>query len=133
MTEPEVSKATVEAAVRRYFAAIAARDADAWADNFADGGTSRDPVGTPPHQGREALRAFQQSIFDAFTTMDLQPLAIHVAGREAAVPWRCHVATGDRSTDFEGVNTYVVSAEGKIEQAKAYWDMEAVQARLGNG
>jgi steroid Delta-isomerase len=126
----EVPKETVEATVKAYFAAIAARDADAWADNFAEGGTSEDPVGSPVNSGRENLRSFQQGIFDAFDEMDLQPQAIYVAGREAAVPWRCHAVAGSASTDFEGVNTYVIGADGKIEQQKAYWDMAAVQASL---
>jgi uncharacterized protein (TIGR02246 family) len=121
----------VRQAVQRYFAAIAARDPDAWADNFAEDGVSRDPVGSPPNAGRKALRAFQAGIFDAFSEMDLQPQTIFVAGGEAAVPWRCRVrAANGQTAEFEGVNTYVVGADGKIRQQRAYWDMESVKARL---
>ncbi|MCQ8190272.1 nuclear transport factor 2 family protein [Streptomyces rugosispiralis] len=128
MTDPGPFPA--EAAVDRYFAAVAARDAAAWAANFAAEGSSEDPVGGEPAIGREALRAFQQSIFDAFPVMVLTPRARYFGANQAAVTWTCHVETDGRAADFDGVNTYEVDEEGRITRQKAFWDMAGVQRRL---
>ncbi|GAA2402510.1 hypothetical protein GCM10010191_07480 [Actinomadura vinacea] len=124
------STSLVETAVDRYSAAIAARDADAWAANFAPDATSEDPVGGAPVTGRDALRAFQQGIFDAFPVMILTPVERFYGGGQAAVKWTCHVEAGERSADFEGINVYEVDADGRITRQKAFWDMAAVQRRL---
>jgi ketosteroid isomerase-like protein len=120
----------VEAAVDRYFAAITARDAAAWAANFVPDGSSEDPVGGPPVVGTEALAAFQQGIFDAFPVMRLTPVERFYGGAQAAVKWTCHVGTGSNAADFEGINFYEVSGDGRIVRQKAFWDMAAVQRRL---
>jgi steroid Delta-isomerase len=129
-TDTTPDRFPAEAAVAHYFAAIADRDATAWAANFAPDGRSEDPVGGEPVVGREALQAFQQSIFDAFPVMVLKPVSHYYGGHQAAVTWTCHVEADGRSADFEGVNTYEVSAEGLITGQKAFWDMAGVQRQL---
>ena len=47
----------VQAAVDAYVAAYRKNDRDAFLDAFADDGVIIDPVGTPPHAGREAIGA----------------------------------------------------------------------------
>jgi uncharacterized protein (TIGR02246 family) len=122
----------VEQAVGRYFTAIANRDAQAWASNFAPDGTSEDPVGGEPVAGRSALAAFQQSIFEAFPVMRLDADEIIVCGSQAAVRWSCHVENGTTGTDFTGINTYEVNDHGQILRQKAFWDIAAVQQALGD-
>ncbi|WP_433171517.1 nuclear transport factor 2 family protein [Actinoallomurus sp. CA-150999] len=130
MMSQDPTRSLVEAAVSRYFTAIAARDAAAWAANFAPDGRSEDPVGREPVVGREALAAFQQSIFDAFPVMVLTPVEHYFGGNQAAVKWTCHVEAGGRSADFTGINTYEVDEHGAIARQKAFWDIESVQRRL---
>lgn len=130
MTEPSSDGFPAQAAVARYFAAIADRDAVAWADNFVPDGRSEDPVGGEPVVGREALRAFQQGIFDAFPVMRLRPVACFYGGDQAAVTWTCHVEADGRGADFDGVNTYEVGPDGRIARQKAFWDMAAAQRQL---
>ncbi|MFJ2172254.1 nuclear transport factor 2 family protein [Streptomyces sp. NPDC087851] len=130
VTEHTTGRFPAEAAVARYFAAIAGRDALAWAENFAADGRSEDPVGGEPVVGREALRAFQQGIFDAFPVMSLRPVTHYYGGHQAAVTWTCHVEADDRGADFDGVNTYEVGADGLIIRQKAFWDMAGVRRQL---
>ena len=51
------SREMIESAIRTYLDAIAAMDANAFADAFASDGVSNDPVGTPAHVGHDAIRA----------------------------------------------------------------------------
>ena len=51
----QVSPDKISRAVRAYFLAIRAMDADAFANSFAEDGTTSDPMGSPPITGREAL------------------------------------------------------------------------------
>ena len=48
----------IKQAVHSYVAAIAAGDIDAIVALFAEDGTAEDPVGSPIHAGREAIRGF---------------------------------------------------------------------------
>ncbi len=48
----------MEAAVHAYVAAFDDGSADQVAALYAENATCEDPVGTPPHKGREAIRAF---------------------------------------------------------------------------
>ena len=130
MFEPMRMPEIVEATLDRYFAAIAARDADAWATNFAEDGRSEDPVGAAVVTGRRALKEFQQSIFDLFPVMRLDVVDRFVCGNGAAVRWRCHVESNGRSVDFDGINTYEVLPDGRIQGQKAFWDLLAVQQEL---
>ncbi|MBL1120075.1 nuclear transport factor 2 family protein [Streptomyces sp. 110] len=129
----DTGRPLAEAAVDRYFGAIAARDAAAWAANFAPDGQSEDPVGGEPVIGRKALQDFQQSIFDAFPVMILTPRSRYFGANQAAVMWTCHVEVDARIADFDGVNTYEVDEEGRITRQKAFWDMASVQRRLARG
>src|SRR2546429_9711086 len=56
--EPMPSPEQVQAAVDAYVAAYQENDRDAFLDAFATDGVIIDPVGTPPHPGRDARGAF---------------------------------------------------------------------------
>ena len=131
--QPDPVRTAVDAAVDRYFRAIADRDAAAWAANFAPGGRSEDPVGGDPVVGRAQLQAFQQGIFDAFPALVLTPGERFHGGHQVAVQWTGHVEshTG-ASADFAGINTYEIDSDGKIAAQKAFWDIDAVQRALGS-
>ena len=61
----------ISRAVRSYFLAIRAMDADAFANTFAEDGTTFDPVGSSAITGRQALREFFQSICSNFKSVSL--------------------------------------------------------------
>src|SRR5213075_2133398 len=83
----QISPDRVSRAVRGYFLAIRAMDADAFANAFAEDGTTRDPVGAPPISGRAAISEFFQSICKNFKTVGLTEDAVFVAGNGAAAKW----------------------------------------------
>jgi steroid delta-isomerase len=122
MTE-QVSADRVSRAVRAYFLAIRAMDAEAFANTFAEDGTTRDPVGTPEVTGRVAIREFLESICKNFKSVSLEEESIFVAGNGAAVKWNGKgTSTSGKEVNFEGIDVLEVNAEGKIQNVWAYWN-----------
>ena len=126
-----LSNEIIRTIVAEYFAAIRAMDPAAWANTFAEDGVTHDPVGTPPHQGREALRQFMQGILGMFQEAGLTEDDVFVAGNGAAVKWTARgVAKNGRRFQFEGIDVFEVNDAGKIQEVRAYWDAAAVIVQL---
>src|SRR5712691_6946842 len=102
-TEPD----RISRAVRAYFLAIRAMDAEAFANTFAEDGTTFDPVGSPAITGREAIREFLQSICQNFKSVGLQEDFVFVAGNGAAVKWTGRgTSANGREVKFEGIDVF---------------------------
>ncbi len=121
----------ISRAVRAYFLAIRAMDADAFANTFAENGTTFDPVGTPRITGRDGLREFFQSICKNFKSVSLTEDSVFVAGNGAAVKWtgRGTSVTG-KEVNFEGIDVFEVGEDGKIQTIHAYWNPAEMIAQL---
>jgi steroid delta-isomerase len=125
--EPE----RISRAVRGYFLAIRAMDADAFANSFAEDGTTYDPVGTPGVTGRDALREFLQSICKNFKTVGLTEDHVFVAGNGAAVKWTGKgTSNNGREVRFEGIDVIELNEDGKIQTVHAYWNPAEMIAQL---
>ncbi|PYS58663.1 MAG: ketosteroid isomerase [Acidobacteria bacterium] len=121
----------ISRAVRGYFLAIRAMDADGFANTFAENGTTFDPVGSPAITGRNALREFLQSICKNFKTVSLTEDFVFVAGNGAAVKWTGHgTSTNGREVNFEGIDVFEVNEDGKIQTVHAYWNPAEMIAQL---
>ena len=130
MTE-QVAPDKISRAVRAYFLAIRAMDADAFANTFAEDGTTFDPVGTPGITGRAAIREFLQSICKNFETVGLTEDAVFIAGNGAAVKWNGRgVSSSGKVVKFEGVDVFEVNDDGKIQTVRAYWNPAEMIAQL---
>jgi len=115
------SKEMIESAVKSYLGAIAAMDADAFANAFAPDGVSNDPVGTPAHEGRDAIRRFLQGILAASDRVSLTANQVFVAGDNAALKWTGQLTSkSGRSVTFEGIDVIQVNDQGKIQTLHAY-------------
>jgi steroid delta-isomerase len=122
MTEP-VSPDKISRAVRAYFLAIRAMDPEAVANNFAEGGTTCDPMGTPPISGRAAIREFFESIYKNFKSVALTEDSVFVAGNGAAVKWTgSGTSAGGKEVNFEGIDVFEINQDGKIQSVWAYWN-----------
>jgi len=122
MTEP-VTADKISRAVRAYFLAIRAMDAEAFANTFAEDGTTFDPVGTPGITGRDAIREFLTSICKNFKSVGLTEEFVFVAGNGAAVKWigKGTSASG-KEVKFEGIDVFEINEDGKIQTVHAYWN-----------
>ncbi|SRR6266852_3117821 len=126
-TEPD----RISRAVRAYFLAIRAMDAEAFANTFAEDGTTFDPVDSPGITGRPAIREFLESICKNFKSVGLTEDAVFVAGNGAAVKWtgRGTSATG-KEVNFEGIDVFEVNEDGKIQTVRAFWNPAEMIAQL---
>ena len=119
----QVSADRISRAVRAYFLAIRAMDAEAFANTFAEDGTTRDPVDAPPISGRDGIREFLQSICKNFKSVSLDEESIFVAGNGAAVKWIGKgISANGKEVNFEGIDVFEVNADGKIQNVWAYWN-----------
>ena len=119
----QMSPDKISSAVRAYFLAIRAMDAEAFANTFAEDGTTFDPVGSPPVTGRDAIREFLQSICKNFKSVGLTEDCVFVAGNGAAVKWTGHgISANGKEVTFEGVDVIEVNEDGKIQTVRAYWN-----------
>jgi steroid delta-isomerase len=129
--ENRVSPDTVSRAVRAFFAAIRAMDAIAWANTFAENGTTYDPAGSAPTEGREALREFFESICKSFKKVELKEDHVFVAGRGAAVKWTGRgTSKNGKEVKFEGIDVFDVNEDGKIQTVWSYWNPGEMIAQL---
>ena len=125
--EPE----RISRTVRGYFLAMRAMDPDAFANSFAEDGTTYDPVGTPAVTGRDGLREFFQSICKNFKTVGLTEDHVFVAGNGAAVKWTGKgTSNSGREVRFEGIDVIEVNEDGKIQTVHAYWNPAEMIAQL---
>jgi len=125
--EPE----RISRTVRGYFLAMRAMDPDAFANSFAEDGTTYDPVGTPAVTGRDGLREFFQSICKNFKTVGLTEDQVFVAGNGAAVKWTGKgTSNSGREVRFEGIDVIEVNEDGKIQTVHAYWNPAEMIAQL---
>jgi steroid delta-isomerase len=127
----QVSPDKISRAVRAYFLATRAMDADAFANAFAEDGTTCDPLGAPPISGRDGIRQFFQSICKNFKSVGLTEDSIFVAGNGAAVKWTGKgTSTNGSEVTFEGIDVFEVNADGKIQNVWAYWNPAEMIAQL---
>jgi steroid Delta-isomerase len=117
--------------VRAYFLAIRAMDPEAFANCFAEDGTTNDPMGSPPITGRAAIREFLASICKNFKEVSLTEDSVFVAGNGAAVKWTGKgTSANGKAVNFEGVDVFEVNLDGKIQNVWAYWNPAEMIAQL---
>ena len=127
----QISPDNISSTVSNYFLAIRAMDAEAFADTFAEDGTTFDPVGTPGITGRAAIREFLQNICKNFKSVGLTEDHVFVAGNGAAVKWTGRgISASGKEVRFEGVDVFEVNEDGQIQTLRAYWNPTEMIAQL---
>jgi steroid delta-isomerase len=127
----DISADRISRAVRGYFLAIRAMDAEAFANSFAEDGTTTDPVGTPSIVGRDAIREFLSSICKNFKSVSLTEDSIFVAGNGAAVKWTGKgTSANGKEVKFEGIDIFEIDPDGKIQNVRAYWNPAEMISQL---
>lgn len=119
MPTPEQVRATVDA----YVAAYARNDKAAFLALWAPEGVLEDPVGTPPHQGVEALGAFWDGARELADRIELAPTSVIVSGDEAAMVFDIRAHMGDGGMLIQAVDVMRVDDDGRLLGVRAYWDM----------
>lgn len=113
----------VRAAVDAYIDAYQRADRDVFLAAFADDGVVIDPVGTPPHVGRDARATFWDSVHQLAEKISFDVHDVIVAGDEAAMVFTIQSKVGDNTLLIDAVDVFTVGDDGRITQMKAYWDL----------
>jgi len=110
----------MEAAVHEYVAAFAAGSADRVAALYAADATVEDPIGSPMHQGREAIRAFYAESMKTGAKLKLEG-PIRVAGDYAAFPFsvNLHWVGSDKRIDV--IDTFRFNENNEVVEMRAFW------------
>jgi steroid delta-isomerase len=119
MPSPEQIRATVDA----YVDAYARNDKAAFLALWAPDGVLEDPVGTPIHEGLEALGAFWDGARELADRIELSPVSVIVAGAEAAMVFDIHAHIGDGGMAMQAVDIMKMDDEARLVSVRAYWDM----------
>jgi len=111
----------LRAAVVAYVEASNRNDRDAVLACFAPDAVWHDPVGAPPHAGRDAVGEF----WDGTRTMGAITMHLDdvvVCGDEAVARLRIEAKVGDDTYLMDVIETFVFDAAGLFTLVKAYWD-----------
>ena len=112
--------ASPEAVVHAYVAALNAGDLEAIVALYADDASVEDPVGSAPHRGRQAIRAFYARSVAVPLEVALE-WPVRVAGRECAFPFSVSLVYESQRMTFRPIDTFRFDEAGRIVQMRAYF------------
>lgn len=116
MTTPEAILATIHAYVR----ALNAGDLEAIVALYAEDASVEDPIGTPPHVGIGAIRAFYSRSVALPLEVALEGVP-RIAGQECAFAFRVSFTYEGRRTTICPIDTFRFNDEGRIVAMRAYF------------
>ena len=121
-----------EQVIRTYFGAAATLDIDTTVGLFAPEGVLEDPVGTPAHRSRKAIREHLEALSAPFLGIDFDIHRIWIVSpTEAAANWTATVRLKDgRSIVIEGVATFVFNDDGQIRSVREFWELDDLLSQL---
>ena len=117
----------LRAALDRYAATVAGKDADAYAALFTEDAVQIDPYPAGVHNGRSEIKEFISQSFAACETMLFEPGEVHTVGDRAAITFHITLTLeGGATMHIRGVEIYTITDDGLIAAVDAYWGDEDV-------
>ncbi len=114
---------TIRSVVDQYCATFTAGDQDGYVGLYADDAWIEDPVGTPRHEGRDAIGAFFAMSRSLAEVIELRLTGpVRVAAGEAAFPMQARPQIGDTTYAVDIIDVMTFDDEGKITTMRAFWD-----------
>ncbi|WKG02789.1 nuclear transport factor 2 family protein [Mycolicibacterium sp. HK-90] len=120
--------------------AVAARDKQAWLDNFADDAIVQDPIGPSffdpegkGHQGKDAISAFWDKAIAPTDNLEFNFLDTYQCGNEEANIGSIVTTMGGHRITTPGVFTYRADEAGRLVALRAYWEVDRASAEKIEG
>lgn len=110
----------MEAAVHAYIAAFEAGSADDVATLYAQDATVEDPVGSPLHHGREAVRAFYAESMKTGAKLKLEG-PVRVAGEYAVFPFSVNLNYDGSAKRIDVIDTFRFNEADEVVEMRAFW------------
>jgi steroid delta-isomerase-like uncharacterized protein len=131
--------------VEKLVAAIERRDADALADVFADDAVLHHPLARESIEGKGAIVASEQALFDAFSEIEVEVVRVIGKANEVAIEVVvCATNTGaldvggeealpatGRRIELPSVWLLRLDSDGKIAEERDYLDTASLFRQLG--
>lgn len=108
------------AAVHRYIRALNDADLEGVVALYADDAVVEDPVGTPPHRGRDAIRAF----YAGSVALQLQVRLdgeVRIAANQAAFAFQVRFAWNGQDTTISPIDVFEFNEQGLITHMRAFF------------
>lgn len=123
MAESKLKAEQVRGVFERYCELFTAVDVEGVVALYAEDGSVEDPIGSPVHRGRDAIRAFYAASAGT-TTLELEGRP-RVAGNEGA----CGMLARPKgaSVVIETLDTMVFDDDGLIREMRAYWGPDTIR------
>ena len=110
----------MEAAVHAYVAAFEAGSADQVAALYAQDATVEDPIGSPIHHGREAIRAFYAESMKTGAKLKLEG-PVRVTGDYAVFPFSVNLNYDGGHKRIDVIDTFRFNEANEVVEMRAYW------------
>lgn len=110
----------MEAAVHAYVAAFEAGSPDAVAALYAIDATVEDPIGSPIHIGREAIRAFYTESMKTGAKLKLEG-PVRLAGDYAVFPFSVNLNYDGGPKRIDVIDTFRFNEANEVIEMRAYW------------
>ena len=110
----------MEAAVNAYVAAFEAGSADQVAALYAADATVEDPIGSPIHHGREAIRAFYAESMKTGAKLKLEG-PVRVAGDYAVFPFSVNLNYDGGHKRIDVIDTFRFNEANEVVEMRAFW------------
>ena len=123
MSDSKLSAEHIRGVFERYCELMTSGDWQGVVALYAENGSVEDPVGSAPHRGRDAIRAFYRaSAGSVVLELEGRP---RVAGNEGA----CGMQARPRGATvvIETLDTMVFDADGLIQEMRAYWSADTIK------
>jgi steroid Delta-isomerase len=127
MTESEVRQF-----LHKYFNTAMNEPVEAFLDLLTPDAVLEDPVGTPPHRGREAIGQFLAGGRALIERTDFEIHEIMACGSESAARWSARVRTRrGAEIAFAGIGVFSFDEEGKLRHIREFYDVANLAALFG--
>ena len=108
----------IAATLQAYVDGVSGDDVEKILALFSDDAVVEDPVGTAPHVGKEALRAFYRGAIDSVESMELEG-SVRARGAWGAASMKAHIKGADMI--METLDVMEFNDDGLITRMTAYW------------
>ena len=115
-----ISSEAMHAAVHEYLRALNAADLDAVCALYAEDATVEDPVGSEPHRGLAAIRAFYAGSITMGLVLVLEG-GIRAVANEVAFAFSVSLVMNSQAMTIRPIDVFRFNAAGKIVSMRAFF------------
>ncbi|ONM46530.1 nuclear transport factor 2 family protein [Nocardia donostiensis] len=107
--------------VEQYVKLVGSGPTEAIVDLYAPDATVEDPIGTPPKQGRDAIREFYTVLANLERETSIHPDTIRITGNHAAFMFTLVTKAAEQRITLHPIDVMEFDDEGRIVHMRAYW------------